>query len=156
TYGLNVTGTYAEGADTFCFSLNGNLTVPPASPGSNTFGTVTVGGNTVTGAPFPPQPPAFGEENNPGYSVPIRPSAPGGPPPGSPAVMNSPMGDPPATTFTINNRLGIPSGISGTAEPSGASGGGVVFISANWRAAFSKDGGSTFTSLNPTTIFPAD
>jgi len=156
TYGLNVKGTYAEGADTFCFSLNGNLTVPPASPGSNAFGTVTVGGNTVMGAPFPPQPPDFGKENNPGYTVPIGPSVPGGPPPGSTAVMNAPIGDPPAITFTINNDLGITSGISGTAEPSGASGGGVVYISANWRAAFSKDGGSTFTSLNPTTIFPAD
>src|SRR6266481_2899964 len=156
TYGLNVKGTYAEGADTFCFSLNGNLTVPPASPGSNAFGTATVGGNTVMGAPFPPQPPDFGKENNPGYTVPIGPSVPGGPPPGSTAVMNAPIGDPPAITFTINNDLGITSGISGTAEPSDASGGGVVYISANWRAAFSKDGGSTFTSLNPTTIFPAD
>ena len=42
------------------------------------------------------------------------------------------------------------------AEPSGGvSGGGVVFVTANWTAAYSTDG-IHFTQLNPTTIFPND
>jgi hypothetical protein len=56
--------------------------------------------------------------------------------------------------FLQNNALGINGGL--IAEPSGASGGGVVFVSANWFAAYSTDGGNTFTKLDPTTIFPAD
>lgn len=42
------------------------------------------------------------------------------------------------------------------AEPSGASGGGVIFVTANWLAAYSTNGGSSFTQLDPTTIFPND
>jgi hypothetical protein len=41
-------------------------------------------------------------------------------------------------------------------EPSGASGNGVIFMSANWRAGYSTDGGNTFKILDPTTIFPND
>jgi hypothetical protein len=58
--------------------------------------------------------------------------------------------------FNVNNSIGITASVSGTAEPSGASGGGVVFVSANFIGAFSTDGGNMFTTLNPTTIFPAD
>ena len=56
--------------------------------------------------------------------------------------------------FPTNDPVGINS--SGTAEPSGASdpSGKIIFESANWYAAFSTDGGATFTQLNPTTIFP--
>lgn len=45
-------------------------------------------------------------------------------------------------------------------DPSGASGGftfngpQTVLASANWHAAYSNDGGSTFTQIDPTTIFP--
>lgn len=62
------------------------------------------------------------------------------------------IGDPPAINFLVNNDWGI--GQSGTAEPSGASGGGVVFVTSNWFAAYSTDGGNTFHQLDPTTIFP--
>jgi hypothetical protein len=42
-------------------------------------------------------------------------------------------------------------------EPSGAStGDGVVFSTANWVAAYSDDGGGSFTQLDPTTVFPND
>jgi hypothetical protein len=66
--------------------------------------------------------------------------------------------------FNTNNSVGITgaglncSGDSAAAcaEPSGASGNGVIFVSANWRVAFSTDGGSTFKVLDPTTIFPND
>jgi len=66
--------------------------------------------------------------------------------------------------FDTNKSVGITGaglGCSGDsaaacAEPSGASGNGVIFLSANWRVAFSTDGGSTFKILDPTTIFPND
>jgi hypothetical protein len=71
---------------------------------------------------------------------------------------------PPAIRFDTNNSVGIIGaglGCNGDsaaacAEPSGASGNGVIFVSANWRVAFSTDGGSTFKILDPTTIFPND
>src|SRR5207244_1541548 len=56
--------------------------------------------------------------------------------------------------FVANNGTGI-SG-STIAEPSGASSGNVVLVSANWSAAYSTDGGTTFTQLDPTTVFPND
>ena len=46
--------------------------------------------------------------------------------------------------------------MSTTAEPSGGTSNGVIFVSANKRAAYSTNGGSSFTSLDPTTIFPND
>ncbi|HET7274369.1 MAG TPA: hypothetical protein VFI91_04285, partial [Longimicrobiaceae bacterium] len=40
------------------------------------------------------------------------------------------------------------------ADISGAKGGEVVLLSGNWYIDYSTDSGATFTSLNPTTIFP--
>ena len=40
------------------------------------------------------------------------------------------------------------------ADISGAKGGSVVMLSGNWYVDYSTDSGATFTSLNPTTIFP--
>ena len=76
----------------------------------------------------------------------------------------SAQADAAAVKFDANNPVGITGaglGCSGDsaaacAEPSGASGNGVIFVSANWRVAFSTDGGSTFKILDPTTIFPND
>lgn len=76
----------------------------------------------------------------------------------------SAQGDAATVKFDANNPVGVTGaglGCSGDsaaacAEPSGASGNGVIFMSANWRVAFSTDGGSTFKILDPTTIFPND
>ncbi len=169
SYPLQIGGTYSVGDATYCFELTGDLVVPPAAPGSAPLGSVQVSSNQVSGAPFPPQPPEFGDEvNGQQWTVPTAPFEPGAPPPGSTSVLPSPLGgalanalgpaplaDPPAIVFNVNNGLGI-SNVGGTAEPSGASGGGVVFVTANSTAAYSTDDGSTFTQLNPTTIFPND
>ncbi|MDA2178533.1 hypothetical protein PDN34_18120 [Bacillus cereus] len=40
------------------------------------------------------------------------------------------------------------------ADISGAESGNVVLATGNWYAVYSTDGGNTFTSINPTTIFP--
>jgi hypothetical protein len=166
SYPLTIKGTYSVEHETHCFKLKATLTVPPAAPGSAPLKTTTVGSNTITGAPFPPQPPSFDADvNTAGWTVPTGPFVPGVPTATVTSPQKAPLGDPPAIDFLVNNSLGLTSGsfVNGQAlnggplEPSGsASGGGVVFATANLTAAFSKDGGSTFTQLDPTTIFPAD
>src|SRR5215212_747470 len=128
------------------------IVLPPAGPGSASVDTGTVPAKEVTGAPFPSKPPSFDEEgvNGSRWTVPTGKSIPGTPTPSDTPTQNAPknapknalIGDPPPIVFKTNTGVGIQNG-STTAEPSGASGGGVVFVSANWFAAYSTDGGST-------------
>jgi hypothetical protein len=167
---LSVSGTYAVGTATYCFALSTNFTIPPAAPGQTNVLTVNVPPLTVTGGGFPSQPLNFDDDVNEvsRWTVPTGPNVPGTPPANT-MVTPAPFGDPGAITFLANSHLNLPSGpfngtASSTSEPSGAgpvpatgaSGGGVIFSTANWLAAFSTDGGSTFTHLDPTTIFPND
>jgi hypothetical protein len=46
-------------------------------------------------------------------------------------------------------------GVSTTPDMSGANHDDIVLLSGNWFASLSTDGGSTFTTLDPTTIFPS-
>lgn len=168
SYPLTLKGTYAAGGATYCFDLTATLRVPPGSPGSAPLGSATVPSGQVTGAPFPPRPPlVLGRVNTQQWTVPTAPFEPGGPPPGSTSVLAAPVSDARAVgpivgnaagpiVFPANEPLGLTTSLSGTAEPSGASGGGVVFVTANWTAAYSTDGGATFNQLNPTTVFPND
>jgi hypothetical protein len=162
---LTVSGTFMAGHERHCFRAKANIDIPAAAPGSNTLKTTRVGSNTVTGAPFPHQPLNFDQDvNTSGWTVPTGAFVPGIPTATSTSPQKAPLGDPPAIDFVINNSLGLTSGgsngtfaNSGSVEPSGgASGGGVVFVVANWAAAFSIDGGNTFTQLDPTKIFPND
>jgi hypothetical protein len=168
SYALSMQGTYAVGAATYCFTLTDNLIVPPAAPGAAVVTTVTVVPNQISGAPFPPQSPSFDNDVNPGRPpVPIAPFVSGTPTPTSTGTQMTPgtqkasmshkalKDDSASIVFVENNGLGV-SG-STIAEPSGGSnGGGILFVSANWLAAYSTDGGSTFTQLDPTTVFPND
>jgi hypothetical protein len=170
SYQLELKGTYDAGAATYCFDLTSNLVIPPAAPGFAGLGTtLPILPNTVTGAPYPPQPRDFGPGvNNQQWTVPTAPFEPGAPPPGSTLILPSLTGSAQpslgpvlsgassAIVFDANNGLGLTTNVSGTAEPSGASGGGVIFVTANWTAAYSTNGGSTFIQLDPTTIFPRD
>jgi hypothetical protein len=162
SYLLNLKGTYNVGASTFCFDLSSTLTTPPGSPGSRVLGTITVDPNTVNNNNFPPQPPDFDEdETNPArWTVPTAPFVAGIPTPGGTDVTPAPIGDPPEVVFNVNNGADATSGASGnvstTAEPSGAKGNNVVFATANWIALYSTNNGSTFTQLDPTTVFPND
>ncbi len=171
-YLLTVRGTYQIGAQTLGFTLNRFVALPAAGPGSNTINTVTVGPLTTAGGPYPPQPPAFDADvNAPRPPIPAGPFV-GGTPTGTPTGMPnvniinglkanvSPLTP---VSFLVNSSLGFPSGgsidtISGTAEPSGdvASSGTTVFTTSNWIAGVSTTSGSTFTSLDPTTVFPND
>lgn len=162
SYLLTVRGTYNVGAATAGFTVNRFLVPPPAGPGQNNAGSVSVAPLTVTGAPFPPQIVNFPDDANSslppiptGPFVPVTPS--GGTSLGSVGGTGQTFAGAQGTVaFTRNKSLGISA--SGTAEPSGgASGGGVVFVTANWTAAYSTDGGATFKpQLDPTTIFPND
>jgi streptogramin lyase len=205
SYALTLEGTLSAGGNTYCFTLQTKLSVPPASSGSAAPTAWIASVNQVTGGKFPAQTPDFDDEvNQAGWTVPTAPFQPGPPPPGetsvaavpsaSPAgsvfptngglgLKSGPMtasGDSPPVEFTMNNSLGLSSAGSNCgldlaavcAEPSGASGGGVVFVSTNCRvsteskvrcdsgtdrlgAAYSTDG-VNFTHLDPTMIFPDD
>jgi len=163
SYPLTVQGTYQVGGSIFCFTLNVGLRIPPSAPGSAPVRSVTAGSNFVTGAPFPPRPPDLDDANGSLWTVPTGPFVPGTPTltstntqlaPGlAKAQLPFPAG-PSTVEFPANSGLGING--NSIAEPSGASGGGVVFVTANTFAAYSTTGGSSFTQLNPSTIFPAD
>ena len=173
SYPLRVQGTYQAGGVTYCFDLTTNLNIPPGAPGSNILGTVDIPSHE-TSKPYPHREPNPDEDevNPPFWTVPVGPFVPpDGPPPGGTMVQGAELTgwlhflpqnvvfslmDPPPVVFKANNSIGNTANTSGTAEPSGASGGGVIFITHNWRAEFSTDGGNTFTQLDPTTIFPSD
>ncbi|MFY9562266.1 MAG: hypothetical protein WAQ52_18700 [Terriglobales bacterium] len=177
-YELVMQGTYRTGKEdedygkdrddkgpTRPFRVRTFVVLPPASPGSHDVGKTKVPAHKVEGGRYPPQKPRMDKDvNQAAPPVPQMAFVPGTPTPTSTESKPAPVGDPPAITFNANDPVGIngaglgcsgdPS--AGCAEPSGASGGGVIFVSANWRVAYSTDGGSTFRVLDPTTIFPND
>jgi hypothetical protein len=138
------------------FVLRGTILIPPAAPGSADARSASAPARKTAGAPYPHQTPNFDErENGPRWVVPTDPSAKPARATQSPTKQQrAPRGDPGGITFTTNVTTGINS--SKTAEPSGATGNGVVFMTSNWYAAYSITGGSSFTQLDPTTIFPND
>ena len=166
THGLTIRGTYAVGPATYCFVLIEDLVIPPAAPGSAELIEVTIPPNLVTGGgypPAPPSPPGLGGVNPPGWAVPIAPFVAGTPTPtqtsfdvaplqfGSKGELPSPEAA--AIVFTGNQPLGLNASTC-CAEPSGARGGGVIFVTANSFGAYSINNGATFIQLDPTTIFP--
>ena len=150
------------------FSVSTEVVLPPVSPGSAPLTSVDVPAHRVSDAPFKHRRLGFDEEvNPPNWLVPTAPDVPGTPtaiateavPTATPTSTQAEAA--PVVVFKANSGLGLTSGntngtASAVAEPSGASGGGVIFATANWTAAYSTDGGSTFTQLDPTTIFPND
>jgi hypothetical protein len=159
-YRLVVSGTYETGTgygERRPFTVGSVVVLPPAAPGSAEVHRATAAPNKVSGAHFPPRRPSFGDEvNGSRWTVPTGKFVPGTPTPSQTSIEKVRLGDPPAIVFEVNNGIGITTGNS-IAEPSGgATGGNVVFVSANSFAAFSTNGGGAFTQLNPTTIFPAD
>lgn len=158
-YPLLIEGTYsiAENKRRCSFRFRVGLRVPPAAPGSAPLRTTKVDANKVEGAPYAPQRPKFDAEvNRSEWTVPKGLFVLGKPTPTSTGTEKAPIGDPPAINFVSNDSLGV-GGASSVAEPSGsANGGGIIFVSANWLAAYSANGGNSFTQLNPTAIFPND
>jgi len=146
------------------FSVRTSVVVPPASTGKGQVHEVKAPAHKVEGGKYPHQPPRMDKDvNSSAPPVPTNPLVPGTPTPTGTVPKPAPKGDPPAIAFDANSPVGFSGagiGCSGDAaaacaEPSGASGNGVIFVSANWNVAFSKDGGATFKVLDPTTIFPS-
>ncbi|MGZ3184119.1 MAG: sialidase family protein [Telluria sp.] len=117
----------------------------------------------VIGAPFPPSGPndQQHEPNEaPGRDSPVGPFR-GFVAPGSGLKVqdfaNGPGGggDDPVVfgTYTNYGDKATPKSTV-AADISGAEAGNVVMASGNWYAMYSTDGGATFTSIDPTTIFP--
>ena len=163
-YELVVRGTYRtkEGDDRddqerHEFTLRDHITLPPVSPGSAQVKSAKIDPHKVSGGKYPHREPNFDEEENPArWTVPTGPFIPGKPTPTETKLEKAPRtpGDPPGVIFNANDGLGING--STIAEPSGAVGGGVIFVTANFYAAYSTNGGSSFKKLDPTTIFPND
>lgn len=160
TSSITVSGTFISGHQRHCFRAKANIDIPAAAPGSNALKSTNVVSNRVVGGRFPHQPPnSDNDENASRWTVPTGAFVPGTPTATETSPLKAPLGDPPAIDFVINNSLKLDGTFldSGPVEPSGgASGGGVVFVSGNLAAAFSIDGGNTFTELDPTKIFPND
>jgi hypothetical protein len=167
-YRLEVHGTYRtqdkdqrddkpSNDDRHEFTVSDEIKLPPVSPGSAQLQSSKVESHHVSGGHYPHIAPNFDEEENGSrWTVPTGPFVAGKPTPTGTSTEKAPKvpGDPPGVTFNANQGLGINGNT--IAEPSGAVGGGVIFVTANFYAAYSKDGGSTFTKLDPTTIFPND
>lgn len=121
-------------------------------------------GIKVEGAPYPPF--EIEGEAAEGRNVDHYPVVPAGPLRGSLAPEVPPLelrdyrggagGAANPVRFIVDTGVGSKLPISGfPPDPSGAPGNGVVLISANTSAAYSTDDGNTFTTLNPTKIFPS-
>ena len=163
SYPLTVTGTYSVGNAIYCFTLQADLVIPPGAPGSAATSTITAPANQISGAPFPDPPVGTSEEppeNDVFRLTPRGAFVAGATTPTASDVTPAPIGDPPAIVFLRNDALGVPT--SDTAEPSGATGGGVTFLTMNPTsqghptAAYSTDDGATFHTLDPLKIFGID
>ncbi len=172
-YVLELRGTYRVAGELspktplarpVAFDLRTTLALPPGSPGSGEMRKTEVPGNKVKGGRYPHQPPRDKDANQAAPPVPKTTIVPGRTTPNNTEARPAPAGDPPGIVFDANDPVGINGagqGCSGVAaavcaEPSGGSGNGVIFVTANWNAAYSTDGGATFTILDPTAIFPND
>ena len=161
-YPVTVAGTFHENGHSFNFFLQQTVHTGPASPGSRSSGTGVSTTLHNTGAPFPGPTGPPDEEHEQGHAPPIptgtfhplTPSKPSTVEP-APAAPKPPSGGAGSISFPTNSPLGIASSL--TAEPSGASdpSGQIIFETANWYAAFSIDGGTTFTQISPYTTFPS-
>jgi hypothetical protein len=163
-YPLTITGTYQLNQVTVNFTLDLQMGLPPASPGSGTTETGMAYAEDLSGAPFPNyQIPLLGDDDE-FIPVPIGPFVAGTPTLQSVAIQpfqgsggSGPLEGSNAVSIPTNEDLLtlISKGVSGDpAEPSGASGGGLVFLSFNWDGAYKADGDTNFTIQNPRTMFP--
>jgi hypothetical protein len=167
---LTVEGTFEVGHDRKRFQFDAVVVIPPDAPGRGVLDSAAVHPGRVFGAPFPARRPGFGREvNGSRWTVPTGPLVSGPPTPDRTGITRAPGATPRApepqaplaVEFDANQPMGLSSAGAGTvstiAEPSGASNGReVVFSTVNSVAAYSTNGGGSFTPLDPTKIFPPD
>ena len=162
TYVVRVAGTFTSAGRRATFRVARRLRLPPASPGKS--GTVAAASpaRRVKGGKFPRKNPVFGSEVNETapWATPIGrfrrpPPRPKATAPRVAQGLRTQQGARRAQAginFLTNAKLGQPAALVN--EPSGAAAGKVVFVTVNSIAAYSTNGGASFTRLDPTTIFP--
>jgi hypothetical protein len=161
---MQVRGTYTLANRIRDFTLRNTFRIVPASPGSAASSSATASPTRVTGGHNPHRAPNFrpGIDEERGWTVPIGlgPARQLSRTPNPATIQPAPLPhkDPPLVQFQANFPLYSPSGTY-LSEPSGvasglAAGGGVVFASYNWGAAFSVNDGASWTHLDASQIFP--
>ncbi len=161
SYPLTITGTYELNQVTSSFTLDLPMGLPPASPGSGTTATGFAYAEDLSGAPFPPYPiPLLGDDFEI-IPVPVGPYVTGTSTLQSVAIQSLQGGG--GIRTAGSSAVSIPTNesfvylikdkVAGDPnEPSGATGGGVLFLSFNWDGAYKADG---YTHLqDPRTMFP--
>jgi len=153
SYLMKVEGTFKQGGVAQKFAVQRQVRIPPASPGSADTAESSAPAVKPSGT-YPVQTPNDKDANPEyGWRVPNGPIRQAAPPPAETTLQPAPKEDPPPINFFTNVNVGVQ--VKGTTdEPSGAVGGKVIFVTYNSKASFSTDGGSNFTILDPTTIFP--
>jgi len=176
---LTITGTYQVNEVTFNFTLTKLVTLPQSGPRSVPSATGSAPPESLEGSPYPPgTAPSVPDDAEPGPPIPIGPYVAGTP--SAPTSVQSPASQPgtsaqavrpqtmpsdPAVSIPLNEQwehlicVGcVPApGVVGQGdpnEPSGASGGGVLFMSFNWSAVYSIEASGTFNTVDPHVIFP--
>lgn len=153
TYPAMVAGRATFGTSVQPFQVTGTIQFPPA-PGSAKAREAVLPPQLTRGG-YPARKPSFSiEADGPRWVVPNGPLRPAKPTGQQTTSQQGHLGDPAGVTFKVDASNGING--STVAEPSGANGGGVVFMTSNWYAAYSTNAGTSFRQLNPTTVFPAD
>ncbi len=165
SYRMTVSGTYQVGATTYGFSVNRNVVVPPASPGSAVLGIGTTTSVAIDPGHYPlpatlPQPEEQ-EGNNP-----IGVLVPASPPQRLFPVTSVASGEQPGPGSAAGGVLfgkNTPFGQNGgpPVDPSGATAqtgnaANIVLNTGNTYASISIDGGTTFTNVNPFCMFGFD
>jgi hypothetical protein len=161
---LTLTGTYGatDARARLPFRVAADITLPPPPRGEGKLGSVQVAPHKAEGGKYPHQEPKMDRDvNGTAPPVPTDPEVPGKPTATQTHLERVQLGDPPPIKFDANDDVGFSGagiGCSGDAnaacaEPSGAASSDMIFVSANWRAAFSTNGGSSFTIIDPTTVF---
>lgn len=161
SYPLTITGTYELNQVTFSFHLHLQMGLPPASPGSGMTATGMAYAEDLSGAPFPSYQIPLGGDGDEFIPVPIGPFVTGTSTLQSVAIQSLQGGIRTAGSSAVSIPTNesfvnlISDKVAGDPnEPSGASGGGMVFLSFNWDGAYRADGDTNFTIQNPRTMFP--
>jgi hypothetical protein len=140
------------------FAVRGALRVPPRAPGESAVGVATAPALRVEGGQFKPVPPRFDDEhvNGSRWTVPTGPARRGKRTRSTTGLERAPRTSQAGSViFRTNAGLGVNG--STILEPTGGvNAGGVVFAAGNWLAAYSTNGGASFSQINPTSIFPND
>ncbi len=159
TYLIKVEGTYGRDIR---FAVERPVRLPPAAPGEGKVASSSSLPHSAKGKNYPHREPVIRKEVNDRmeWTVPTgryRQPEPQGKESsverGPASRQHHAVPNPPSINFFTNASLGFNNG-SSVNEPSGGAGGGVVFATVNWYAAYSTNNGASFNQLDPTTIFP--